>query len=193
MCCPSYGQTPPFLAPVLSHLRPLIGISVSSLVQMGTATISVATCTKRGTCLQWTRTLFPVGGRSEESRGQGSGAGNRTTGNRAQGFSCRRGAVFAGFLEVAAVARATVASWLSGGLLDSSSGFGFTGHPLLKAPLALAPRIPSLLGLLQPPTTLPAATQVLYCPRNLMLPRVSVSSSLGTGVPPPSSFSDHSC
>lgn len=80
-----------------------------------------------------------------------------TTGNAAQGASCRW-AVFAGFVEVTVVAMVTVASQLSGGLFDPSVGCGFTDHPfLLQTSLALVPETPSFLGPLQPSTALPAA------------------------------------
>lgn len=56
----------------------------------------------------------------------------------------------------------TVSSWLSGGLLDPSAGFGLTDHPLLlKAPLALAPGTPLSPGLLQLSAALPAPTELL--------------------------------
>lgn len=73
------------------------------------------------------------GGRRARDRGlrPGCGVPFRPQGTRPGLLPWRGlgGAVFAGFVEVGAAVRVAVASWLSGGLLDPSAGFGFPDHP----------------------------------------------------------------
>ena len=159
-------------------------------MQTGTATIYAATCTRPGICLRWTKTPFLVGGRREESQGPGTESWEQSH------WAFRPQGTWPGLLPWWVGGRCvcwvcggegccqvTVSSWLSGGLLDPSAGFGFTDRPLLlKAPWPWPLGHPSLL--VSCSFLLLHLLRLSYCPLSLMFPRVlCVFSSLGTGVP----------
>lgn len=117
---------------------------------MGTATIYAATCTRPGICLQWTRTLFPVGGESGESQGPGTESWEQS--RRAFGPQgtwpglplIEGGRCVCSVCGVRGCCKPTVSLGCRG-LLDPSVGFGCTDCRPLRAPLALALGHPSFL------------------------------------------------
>lgn len=144
---------------------------------MGTATIYAATCTRPGICLQWTRTLFPVGGGSGETWGPGTESWEQ----RRRAFGPQ--GTWPGLPLIEA---GCCVCWVCGGggccqptvspgcrgLLDLCGVWLYWLSPP-ENPSGLGPGTPLFLGLLQL-SALPVPDQPLHCSLSLMPPRSSV-------------------